>query len=560
MKKSGIFAGASLALLLLASGAISNAKHIVLYEKFTNTGCGPCARFAPGSDSLINMRLGELVSVTYHGWYPLKTDPFYLDTQEKGADARIGLYGITGYPSVILDGKQANASIGNIDKIVDQLIAEPQVADINLSCTFTDNVLKSKVSVKPIDDIDAADLRLFVAVMEEEVNLASAAPNGQTGFHYEFKTFMHNPDGIALAPVKAGGEAQDFEFSWDVVKHTDTSVTVQGVDNTDQIAVVAWIQDMISQKIYETAYSPRDSEYPNMAKVLKVSDTPQSICMPQYNAKIKFRNEGRNNLTSCNICIRINGTTQKTPWTGDIPFLGTVELTTPVFEGFDLNPTAKKNNVDIFISDINGSDAMSAIYTQAYENAVSGENAVELTVYSDNKPEEISWELSDETGTVIESSEPYTQKRTMVKNIFNLSKDGCYKLTFKDAGGDGIKGDYGNGWYKLSAVSAAGKKTTMVQTDYSGAEHVVNFSLVNASQAGLGNITSDTNGEMVYVGTTLTLGSDGYLTVTDAAGATQVSKNVNANESVDLCELPFGIYVVTLKTADTTFSKTLLIK
>lgn len=560
MKKTSILAAASVALLLLGSGAVSNAKHMVLYEKFTNTGCGPCARFAPGSDSLINMRLGEMVSVTYHGTYPYPNDPFYLDTKEKGADNRLAQYDISGYPSAILDGTQVNHSVSNIEKHLDLLIAEPQTVDLSLSSSFVDGVVSSKAVVKPIADIEAADLRLFVAVMEEEVHLAKEAPNGQTDFHYEFKSFMHDPAGIPVARLQSGGAEQSFDVSWNVVMHTDNSLTIQGVDNTDQLAVVAWVQDVATGKVYEAAYAPRDSSYPDMARVLLVKDTPQSICMPQYSAKIKFRNEGRNNMTSCNVCIRINGSVQKTPWTGDVSYLGTVELTTPLFEDFDLNPTATKNDVDIFISDINGTEAMSTIYKQSYKNAVCGENAVELTLYTDNKPEEISWTLKDENGNVVQTSAPYSTKRAMEKTTFNISRDGCYKLEFKDAGGDGIKGDYGNGWYKLASVSEAGKKTTLIQTDYDGAEHVVNFSVVNANPSGVDAIVGESSDEIIFTGTELVVGADGFLTICDANGTAHIAGSVRANQNVDLSDLNFGIYFVVLATKEATLTKSIIIR
>ena len=68
--------------ILLGNVCNIQAKRLVLFEQFTNTACGPCAKFSPSCDSLLMVRLGDVVSIQYHFYYPAGNDPFYLQEME----------------------------------------------------------------------------------------------------------------------------------------------------------------------------------------------------------------------------------------------------------------------------------------------------------------------------------------------------------------------------------------------------------------------------------------------------------------------------------------------
>ena len=62
LKRFGKVSLTALLPLTLSFGAVA-AGHIALFEKFTTVGCGPCALLAPQTDSLLDMRLGDVVEI-----------------------------------------------------------------------------------------------------------------------------------------------------------------------------------------------------------------------------------------------------------------------------------------------------------------------------------------------------------------------------------------------------------------------------------------------------------------------------------------------------------------
>lgn len=530
---------------LLATPGHAEAKHLVLHEKFTNTGCSPCARYAPASDSLLNMRLGEVVPITYHGNYPSPNDEFYV-ANKAHIDARIAQYGITGYPSVVVNGQQVSYAIPSVDDAIDAASAQEQTMDLKLESSFENGVLKVKLTASPLKVMNNPNLRLFVCAVEDKVTPRRQAPNGQTEFHYEVRHFMQEPGGYdmgAFAELKPAV----FENEW----------TVEGFDNTELMSIVAWIQDVSTGQVEECAYAPRSTDKADAAQVLLVQDTPDAICAPYYHATVTFRNNGNQPLTSCNICVNINGSIQKTPWQGNLGYLDKVTVTTPDFTEFDLDPDAVTNQCQIFISDINGSQEISDSYSVPFKNSVVGRNSVEVSVFTDNKPEETAWELYDATGTLLEKSEPFTEKRKFHKHIFNLPSDGCYRLRFTDKGGDGIVGQYGNGYYKLSQRTTDGKTKMIAQNDFAGAEHTIFFRLEDAT-TGLESVDNDN--AMSWEGATRTLHiglAGASVKAVDASG-----KQVYSGEglsAIDCSSWAKGIYVISVTDGEQVITKTIIL-
>lgn len=408
MKKFLLYLAPTALAAMSAVPGLAEAKHMVLHEKFTNTGCGPCARYAPASDSLLNMRLGEVVPITYHGSYPSPNDPFYTANQAHN-DARIAQYGITGYPSVVVNGQQVSYAIPSVDDAIDAALAQEQTMDMKLESTFDNGVLKVKLTATPLKVRNNPNLRLFVCAVEDKVTPRRQASNGQTEFHYEVRHFMQEPGGYDMGAFTDLKPAV-FENEW----------TVEGFDNTELMSIVAWIQDVSTGQVEECAYAPRSTDKADAAQVLLVKDTPDAICAPYYHATVTFRNNGNQPLTSCNICVNINGSIQKTPWQGNLGYLDKVTVTTPDFTEFDLDPDAVTNQCQIFISGINGSQEISDSYPVPFKNSVVGRNSVEVSVFTDNKPEETAWELYDATATCWRPASP-SQKNANSTNISSAS-------------------------------------------------------------------------------------------------------------------------------------------
>ena len=79
MKKIFITVAILISTFLFGSAQQLPNKNIVVVENFTNTGCGPCAKFSPVLDKVGNDRLGDVICIKCHGSYPDHNDPFYLE-------------------------------------------------------------------------------------------------------------------------------------------------------------------------------------------------------------------------------------------------------------------------------------------------------------------------------------------------------------------------------------------------------------------------------------------------------------------------------------------------
>ncbi|MFD0965135.1 M43 family zinc metalloprotease [Pseudofulvibacter geojedonensis] len=79
---------------------------------------------------------------------------------------------------------------------------------------------------------------------------------------------------------------------------------------------------------------------------------------------------------------------------------------------------------------------------------------VKLRLKFDNYPEETSWEIKNNSGTVVASGGTYAnQADGSILNITECLPAGCYSLVMKDAYGDGMCCSYGNGSFRLTNVS-----------------------------------------------------------------------------------------------------------
>ena len=73
-----------------------------------------------------------------------------------------------------------------------------------------------------------------------------------------------------------------------------------------------------------------------------------------------------------------------------------------------------------------------------------------LTIQPDEYGSEISWRIRDHDGNLVAKGDGYEDfDMTTIQTSLCLP-DGCYRLIFRDAFGDGICCDYGAGWYKLT--------------------------------------------------------------------------------------------------------------
>ena len=444
-------------------------KRVVLIEEFTNDGCGPCASYSPILDAFVDQHLVDVIAVKYHGEYPDPSDPIYL-AQKDALDKKISLYGINAYPTTIVNGTQVDNSSVMLDRAYDFFKNDVSGYSINADYSIENGVFTANAQLTSDSTRVNDNLRLFAAVIEEHVDCSSRLPNGETELNYTCRQLLPSGDGEVVGTTLDAGVAYSYTYQW----------TIANVDNQSELGLVVFLQDMTTKKILATAYVPKQAQSQTAASIKSVFDTPDLICVPGFYGKAAFRNMGSNPLTSATLNVEVNGSTKIYPWTGNLDYLENDTIDFSDFTDFQL-ASQGNNSVRVWLSNLNGIDAQSNEADFSFKNSVQAKGAVQLVVYTDRKPEETTWKVYNSAGDVVAEGGPYSEPRHIYRENINLTADDCYTWEILDAGGDGIKGSNGNGYYQLYQLDENGKRIRLTQGDFDNSVCDINFSLTGAS-------------------------------------------------------------------------------
>lgn len=508
-------------------------KNIVIVENFTNTGCGPCAKFAPVLDQVVNDKLGDVICLKCHGSYPDSKDPYYL-AEKANLDERISFYGITGYPTLLINGAQTRYSLSPtlLGAMFDAARETDMKYDIAINSSIANHNLIVKGNVSSAADVaDASNLKLFVAAIEEYYESPTAYANGEKEMEYVVKRIMPDGNGYAIGESMEKGKAYDFSFSCDLTTFNDES----------ELGVVAFVQDMTTKQILGSAYIPKEAKKDDDTNLISVNDTPDFICTPDFYGNITFRNDGRNTLKSAKINVEVNGVAHSYEWSGELARLEKTTFALEDIKDFSLTTDGSKNTAKVWITEINGTTNESNAITVNFNNSMQAEQAVRMDIYTDKKPEETTWKVFDSAGDVVQEGGPYTEARHKYKEVLKLKTDDCYTLVIYDAGGDGISSTaYGNGYYQIYQINRNenGEESTkrLTQGTFTNAECNIAFNLKNAdSTLGIDDVktANDKNSSIsVYDenGRLLLQTTVGKLTETDMLSVGKGARIVKIND------------------------------
>lgn len=545
-----------LSLIILCCLAVpsSGQPKLVLIEQFSNTACGPCAKFSPYLDSLLMVRQGEVISIRYHIHFPDSRDQFYLNAKEI-VDKKVALYNITGVPSAIINGTQVPTSVTTISDKIDSEINNESSFKLNVNSSTENDKLNLKVSVTPLKNMTSKNVRLFVAIVEEEIYLETPSQNGEQHYYNILRNMLPDGDGYAFSEEFVQNQEKTFETSWGI----------QGFFDKTQLGIVAFLQNMDTKEVYEVTYAPRSSDQTDIGKVVLVQNVPDKICSPHFQPKIKFRNIGKNAITKAIINVSVNGSTQQTPWEGNLEYLENATIETPDFTEYTLTMDDEKNKAEIWLSDINGTDGSSEKYSVTFTNSSTVANSAKLTIFTDKKPEEITWKLFNSAGDIVDEGGPYEEARKFYEKMLNIESDDCYTIHFYDVGKDGIASSTnGNGYYKLEQINNEGKKTLILQGDYNTEEHIVNFKIYNVNNPnGFENVNTtpslfiynEKTGEVQFEGN-----NEMHSIKLYTLSGQKILEQQTTNKSIHLNVPDKGLYLLQVKTNSESITQQIMIK
>lgn len=137
------------------------------------------------------------------------------------------------------------------------------------------------------------------------------------------------------------------------------------------------------------------------------------------------------------------------------------------------------NSVKLRFNGVTGTTWKGDMAIDALNLSTSGGNNscinTTLSLTLDNYPEETSWQITDNGGTVVASGGTYgNQADGTTLTINNCLPAGCYTFTINDSYGDGICCSYGNGSYTLTNADSG---ATLASGGSFGSTEATNFCL-----------------------------------------------------------------------------------
>jgi len=232
--------------------AKAQSGNVVLIEQFTETGCGACSQYDSAFQAMIRANSEKVAVINYHCFY--KLDTFY--TYNQSCDKRYGVYEIKdGYPTAIANGKKPGVTSAHMtfvkESVINKYYEEPPKFKIEISKS-PDKKIKGnneviKVKATPLQENPSKDIRIFVAITENNINYferyKTKTPNGLDHFDNIIRAMLPDTGGYQIGSVKTG-------------KAKEVKVTYINDDkeiNFKETKIIAFVQDMETKEILGTS-------------------------------------------------------------------------------------------------------------------------------------------------------------------------------------------------------------------------------------------------------------------------------------------------------------------
>ncbi|HRI29409.1 MAG TPA: Omp28-related outer membrane protein, partial [Chitinophagales bacterium] len=260
--------------------AFELANRTVMIEHFTQASCGPCAAQNPALQSVLTQpaNAGKYARISYHTSWP-GTDPMY-NQSSTDSDARVSFYGISGVPSIIVEGTRKGAPSIVTTSLINQLQTLPSILKVTLQESLSGNTATINVTIQSFANMQPGNYRLHIAITEQMVSYTTApGSNGEKNFPDVFRKLL--PTGGTILPALSAG--QTFTFS--------TSYTFPTFVNASNLRTVVFVQNTGTKEILQTYKSPAATGFNSLAATA-------TLTAPGVRLRAKVLLEGAFNLAT----------------------------------------------------------------------------------------------------------------------------------------------------------------------------------------------------------------------------------------------------------------------
>jgi lysyl endopeptidase len=347
----------------------------------------------------------------------------------------------------------------------------------------------------------------------------------------------------------------------------DISWTGGGTNST---RLSNWLDPANTGQIFIDGYDPNASTLANDAGVQQIVSPSGSFCNQSvFTPVINLKNFGTSSISSATISYNLDGATNSTfNWSGSLASnasttvsLPSVTVSTGGAHVFNATVTLPNGQVD--------SNAVNNAANSTFFVVLNGQS-VNLDLTTDSWGSEISWEITNNSGFVVDAGGPYPDgtPNTAYNSILCLSP-GCYTFTIFDSYGDGLFDGQNSGNYTITDSSG----TSVVQSTVANFGDSISHNFcIGSVPSSVNNISGLTNLNIFpnpssgtfNLNATFSQNTDAELSVSNALGqvlfSRQLNNEMNYNEKISMDNFAKGLYYVQLKTGSEIITRKVILK
>ena len=449
----------------------SAANKNVLLEGFSGINCYYCAEGDAEATALQNTHPDRIVWINIHAGIFAEPSGNEPDFRSSYSDTLLSFSGLSLFPAAMINrrllpdfaqnpGKLAVESM-NWSAASDTLLSETSPVNIAARSEFniSSRMLKVVIESYYTSNSSNSQNRLFAALLLDSVLATQegarvfnpTAIDNEGRYIHRNILFDYINSSTYISNTNTGSfRADTFYYS------IPADFNGTAFDLTSP-KVAVWITENDSANVLSAAYSEMTyiSDFSNSAGIISADwDADFNLlCGTESAAEISFVNLGNNVIDSITVDYSVNsGAVQSIAANLSDPLnIGKSQnIQLPSISGLN----SFGNTISLRISAVNGSvnnDTTQIIsqLNQAQVMVSDSTNGV-LTVRFDNYPEDISWELIDETdGLTILSDSNYIVTNSIITQNFTAVNGHCYAFKITDSYGDGLCCGSGQGYYEL---------------------------------------------------------------------------------------------------------------
>lgn len=327
-----------------------------LVEEFTNASCPPCASQNPAFNALLKANTDKVIAIKYQTSFP-GFDP--MNQQNPGeVQTRLNYYAQSGVPVAALDGTiptnmyggglgtwsstYPGGPYGFNSNVLNYAASQTTPVELLLSHSYDEYIQNLTIDVKIInhgeEPIAPEDLRLHIALLEHEIKFTVApGSNGERIFENVMRKMYPDVNGTSFDEAIAPGDTVSVIIVTEFPKY---------IYLYKEISIVSFLQNHATTEVYQAEISePIEIGELADATLKHTISVPTNICENEVEISFEVNNATPMlEITSIELEIDINGSTQIIPWEGSLTDGGPIVIDVPVFS---VNPGSNLINTRI---------------------------------------------------------------------------------------------------------------------------------------------------------------------------------------------------------------------